>query len=539
MASITLTTPAVTEAKDNRRKSYKMMPFGFGHRRKPPSSFWSRLCDHCRAQSVCLDVSRDLPPHTAWNPHGPVKAHWTECLFPIVLQYLQTNRKQICGCQAWNGSIDCYMLGEEPLSSRPCIIVTCLVERSRKRLIRMLQKDSTIAQSGFEVMGRSGNLRFKMKDDNSVEKNSTESLPDGDESWVSVACGLPITDHPYVSERTKIRLATVGGLVTVGSELLALTVSHVLPKDMWEGTYPDHGAEQKVQLFDHDSSTEDLEESDEDDEAVDPGLLEHDCRTWSVNPYCFANGDEDTRLKLWHYAEGQPALGRAYDWALLQFSPGAYMSHANSTYRGSSILNINSVALCAPEDEQVLVLSNRFIPTQAYCSGTPSFIACGQFAGLAYEIRTFGRGERLEAGISGSWVVNQVSGDLYGVIVAGSSSKDQAYMVRASDVFADIARTCGVEPKLPSETSDAAVAAAEAVRETPNQSTDFENSSLYDVNDVEEVDDPSSPREMDELREDNFAKDVPIQPDSDAIVPGLEGTIQKIEIVTVTTKNPT
>ena len=133
-------------------------------RRQSQPTFWSQLCNHCRSQSTYSDVKRALPPHIAWDAEGPVKAHWTECLRPTALQYLKTNRKYICGSKTWDGKIDCYMVapvGGKPLSSRPHIVVTCLIERSRKRLIRMLQKDGTIIQSGFEVMGRSGNLLLK------------------------------------------------------------------------------------------------------------------------------------------------------------------------------------------------------------------------------------------------------------------------------------------------------------------------------------------------------------------------------------------
>ena len=488
MASLTFTTSAVTEAKDTRHKAWMMPSTYSGHKPKPPPSFWSQLCNHCRSQSICREVSRDLPPQIAWNSHGPVKAHWIECLFPIVLQYLQTNRKQICGCQAWNGSIDCYMVapvGGKPLFSRPCIVVTCLVEKSRKRLIGMLQKDSAIAQSGFEVIGRSGNLRFKMKDDDNAGKTRPDPLQSGSERRFFMACGLPITDRPIGLEGSMPYEATVGGLLLVGSHTVALTVAHVLPKGEGKKVNQHHRAEHNLELFDDDSSSESLEESDEDTEASHSGLLEHDCATLSTDPCCFVRGEEDLRLNLWQLGEGKPAVGRIYDWALLQ----TRMSNTNSTYWGHSRLEIKRLALHDPEDEQVLVLSKIDNPTRAYCSGTPSLIACGPFIGLAYEIRASDGGGRLQAGISGSWVINQVSGDLYGVIVAGSSSDEQAYMVRASDVFADIARTCGVAPTLPQKATNEATTTQRKV-DLSTLSTDAELRALF--NDI--------PTERDEAR---------------------------------------
>ena len=228
MATLTIVEPGASQ----------FSTWSMSSRRRPQPTFWSRLCDPCRSQSTYSDIKRALPPHTAWDTDGAVKAHWTECLLPTVLQYLRTNRKQICGCQTWTGSIDCWMVGERPLYSRPCLVVTCHVEKSRKRLIKMLEKDSTISHSGFEVLGRCGNLRFKTdRDDGKGSRGSFDWPSTVEPAGLGLACGSTVTNYPPGSGIQTLR-ATLGGLLLLGSHYVALTVAHVLVQNGAAEAYP-------------------------------------------------------------------------------------------------------------------------------------------------------------------------------------------------------------------------------------------------------------------------------------------------------------
>ena len=48
-------------------------------------------------------------------------------------------------------------------------------------------------------------------------------------------------------------------------------------------------------------------------------------------------------------------------------------------------------------------------------------------------------------GDSGSWVLDSLTGDLYGMVIAGSSVTNEAYVVPACAIIEDIAHVTGEE----------------------------------------------------------------------------------------------
>ena len=199
---------------------------------------------------------------------------------------------------------------------------------------------------------------------------------------------------------------------------------------------------------------------------------EHDCV--HVDVCCYIDDETGSCLDVALDAEGALAISHALDWALLEIPPGYPITqYTNCTVWKGETLRVKRVAGCDPENEEVLILREEDWPMRAFCSGTPSIITCGRFMGLAFTLQAIKGGEQFQSGVSGSWVINRSTGDLYGIVVAGfEGDDDEVYMVRASDVFADIARTCGVEPKFPLRSSDE-TETARAVSGLDNRHTDL------------------------------------------------------------------
>ena len=342
------------------------------------------------------------------------------------------------------------MVGERPLNSRPCLVVTCHVEKSRKRLIKMLEKDSTISHSGFEVLGRCGNLRFKTDRDGGKGSRGSFDWPSTvEQAGLGLACGLIVTNYPPGSGCETLQ-ATLGGLLVLGSHYVALTVAHVLVNNGVAKPYP-HDCTEDDTVIDSPGQRRNRRNSSG---SRSRSSHERDCVR--VDACCYIDDETGSCLDVALDAEGNTAVSHTLDWALLEIPPGfAITQYTNCTVWRGETLRVKRVARCDPENEEVLILRQEDWPMRAFCSGTPSIISCGRFMGLAFTIQAIKGEEEFQSGVSGSWVINQSTGDLYGIVVAGfEGDDDEVYMVRASDVFADIARTCGVEPKFPLRSSD-------------------------------------------------------------------------------------
>lgn len=111
------------------------------------------------------------------------------------------------------------------------------------------------------------------------------------------------------------------------------------------------------------------------------------------------------------------------------------------------IITCNHLATFQSSEEPILAITSRgAIP--GLLRGTPTYVLTPRSTSFC-EARFAKFDAPLEEGDSGSWVVHQKYGHLYGHIVAGSPQKGQAILIPFSAIFASIEAVMGSSPQLP------------------------------------------------------------------------------------------
>jgi peptide-N4-(N-acetyl-beta-glucosaminyl)asparagine amidase len=114
---------------------------------------------------------------------------------------------------------------------------------------------------------------------------------------------------------------------------------------------------------------------------------------------------------------------------------------------------LNHIALGKPEENiQVLVATGSGGLTPGELSGTPTYIHVPHAVGIQ-EVWTVRLSGELEYGDCGSWVIHEVSGDLFGYIIAGSpgSKAGVAYIIPAYQVISELEMRFGEYFEIPLE----------------------------------------------------------------------------------------
>ncbi|KAF5011536.1 hypothetical protein FDECE_2367 [Fusarium decemcellulare] len=250
-----------------------------------------------------------------------------------------------------------------------------------------------------------------------------------DDHTIPTMTGKDLFSWTYQQHRCGVRLditqgsrvvarGTIGGLIKIGDNLYGLTVAHIFPT-----------------LDAAISSTQDSRGS-----LINTATS----RTHQKN-----DADRTATLNRW---EKDQTRNMALDWALVDMPPlQKAISSANPWH------DVNLVQTTSGDFRPVLVaLSEPHRPTRIVLA-TPESTHCvgGQFVGSEAIVNIPGapapystwvlRMEQpwlIQPGDSGSWAFDAQSGDLLGVLVAGSPELQEAYIIPAYRIFEDIEYQC-------------------------------------------------------------------------------------------------
>lgn len=252
------------------------------------STFWASLCAGCRADSVNVNISRKFQDERAWDIAGSVLEHWNERLIHAVDAIFRLHRKEILKGRAWDGSIDCWMVGRFKECTTPTVVLSCMDRGAVKRLMKRVSKDKTFQESGFGVLGRPGCLKFVGGDSDGL-RNSPGEMPTVD------ACGLPVTvDFGAASHRVQ-RTATIGGVVIVEDNFYYLTAAHpfaTTEEDLLVG----RGWLCKEEPWDHPWSPVMIEDLDSEGEEYDSDDTENTSRSGQTTSMSEGSGPDGLKI---------------------------------------------------------------------------------------------------------------------------------------------------------------------------------------------------------------------------------------------------
>lgn len=198
-------------------------------------TFWQSLCKQCRVDSLDSTKCRKLKGIDAWDISGPVLTHWNETVYHAICTVYERNASEILRGRAWDGVMECWMIGPSEHEACPTIVLACLDTTAVKRFMIRIIQDEIFQKSGFQVVGRRGRLCFPGGHSNGSQLSQTSSVPID-------PCGIPvdiISTPP--SDSMRRRTGTVGGLVLVGDSPWYLTSAHIFVCDHKFEQSTDHG----------------------------------------------------------------------------------------------------------------------------------------------------------------------------------------------------------------------------------------------------------------------------------------------------------
>ncbi|KAK5441963.1 hypothetical protein LTS15_011121 [Exophiala xenobiotica] len=419
------------------------------------STFWASLCASCRADSVNANISREFHKERAWDITGSVLEHWNERLIYAVDAIFDLHRREILKGRAWDGSIDCWMVGRSQECTAPTVVLSCMDHGAVKRLMKRVAKDTTFQKSGFGLLGRPGCLKFVGGDGDGLQ-NAPPELPTVD------ACGLPMMmdiDNPDL--QSVRRTATIGGVILVADRFYYLTAAHpfaTIQKELPEGC----GWRCEEGPWDHPWSPvtiEDLDSEGEESDADDPEDM-----SW---PMSEGSTSEEKRI-FPPYARvatcppsdklGQPptppklvasfqhlrttiksiqTTSLEHDWALLvpEMAPISLINRFRFDGEDLDITGISNInENCRPL--WIHEIYPETLPVD--CSEAASLIPLPGGEGMVIAHKVY---HSARPGESGSWIVDEKSGKLLGILVSASVQDECSYMLPSSAVFKSIGQS--------------------------------------------------------------------------------------------------
>lgn len=205
-------------------------------------TFWGSLSAQPRVDSVNSSIYRSFSKQTAWDISGPVLDHWNEVLVHAVHATFTSHRNDILRGRAWDGAINCWMIGDRTECALPKVVVSCIDLPTVKRFMRKIIKDACWQSSGFDLVGRRGCLKYTTGD--SKEDFTLSTSPQFiflDRQMAIKALG-PQTRTPETVEfsglevliqsrarpfkEEEMKSTTVGGLILVEDAFYCLCVAH-------------------------------------------------------------------------------------------------------------------------------------------------------------------------------------------------------------------------------------------------------------------------------------------------------------------------
>ncbi|KAF4176626.1 hypothetical protein CNMCM8694_005690 [Aspergillus lentulus] len=337
-----------------------------------------------------------------------------------------------------------------------------------------------------------------------IDGNTVYHIPSGNVMSLQLYVRKPTIKEP-------VRQATAGGVVCVGSSFFYLTVYHILERNEHQVSLQDsklqiHGKlinldDEKYQVscrgeedeVADDSGFEDSTQSDSDgtsttsdsdngsgDSGVSMQLSEEHMRGACIGSTGLDNNPsfspqvplptEQTKMDSAEIASSAAFGSESLDYLLikLQNEDQKKVNRIEASHIRSHDICVDKIASIGNEDRKVIILSTSHGISKGALSATPRYM---RLARTSTTRKTFALqlDRDVQPGECGSWVVDEVSGHLYGHVFGGGIGTRTAYIIPADDIFEDIERKFRQPVFLPSVKQDSHTPSGMSPGTTPPQ----------------------------------------------------------------------
>ncbi|QKX61726.1 uncharacterized protein TRUGW13939_08881 [Talaromyces rugulosus] len=418
---------------------------------------------------------------------------FTNKLAPAIQDYLEQCLEPSLDELHWS----LYMCGHNFETARPYLVFSSTNAKKRKTAIELVRGSGILRDAPtvklrhtcyipglhapMELLG--DHVRVDASH-NPASNESFYYMPSENTLGVSVfVAGLP--------NESRMRQATAGGIICVGSRFFYLTVSHVLEQDE-ELQLPGGKSRNQSQILDEDDSSDEEEEEGGVSELRSDDSISTDGYVISTSSSCVNQYSEDGE-SLNEASHGILAIARLHDEIALfqvqrplqsstaQFVPSGFIElgppdrirshkldyllieiHDKSLIRPNilsasrtplSSISVDKVAQIDNEDCDVAVLTASRGVLRGVLIATPRYLSLPKATTMrkTFSLRLDGI---IQRGDCGSWVVDATSGHFYGHIFGGGAGTRTAYIIPAADIFDDIRAKCAQPVILPSATGE-------------------------------------------------------------------------------------
>ena len=247
------------------------------------------------------------------------------------------------------------------------------------------------------------------------------------------------------------RLTTLGGFILVDDVCFGLTAAHAFTEEDDDDRFGKRSIseyESVPQLYDSDWANEDSSDGDDTDIGLRspsdllPGKkLQRARRRYVADGRKYKSETGEVRRIT---ASSRNFSADGLDWALCELGElgkyainGVYLPPELRIDERREYLLFKKLKTTPPLGRILVATKRGVIP--GYGTGSDTSIRLGRDDELRH-VWSIQLEESLSPGDSGSWVVDATSGDVYGVIIAGSTGLREEYLVPAVDIGQDIRR---------------------------------------------------------------------------------------------------
>lgn len=284
----------------------------------------------------------------------------------------------------------------------------------------------------------------KELEQNSKEMPVQHDMDTSDEDDVPLRFGA---EEIFVPESG--RPTTLGGFIMVDDVCFGLTTAHAFTEDD-EGFGQRNISESmtEITLYDSDWANVDSSEDGDDHNALAPSQEPHQERQLQRKPKSTIVEDQTYYTTAWNSlhitATSRLSSAEGLDWALCELGDwgkyainGVYLRPELRSAGMPEHLLFKNIKTTPPLGKILVATRRGAVPG----TGTGSDCSIKLARDNRYRhVWSVELEESLSSGDSGSWVVDATTGDVYGMIVAGSSGLREEYVIPAMEIGQDICR---------------------------------------------------------------------------------------------------
>ena len=247
------------------------------------------------------------------------------------------------------------------------------------------------------------------------------------------------------------RPTTLGGFIMVDDVCFGLTTAHAFTEvDEGSGLKSVSGSITELPLYDSDWANEDFsgEDDDDDNDGLDVSQQPHQERRLQRKRKSRIVEDQTYYTTAWNSlhitARSRLSSAAGLDWALCELGDwgkyainGVYLRPEIRSAGMPEHLRFRNIKTSPPLDKIFVATRSGAVPG----IGTGSDCSIKLARDNRYRrVWSVVLEESLSSGDSGSWVVDATTGDVYGMIVAGSTGLREEYLIPAMEIGQDICR---------------------------------------------------------------------------------------------------